>query len=98
MGLRRRVSIKRFSNETTYGKSVLLGGDVLANQGADILSARLAESGKFLLFDPEVKRASAGPEFEIVGSVSEFGRTETGNTGFFGKTKTDLVPVSRTRG
>lgn len=89
--LKRRVSLGRFSNETTYGKSVLLGGDVLSKQASDILATRLADTQKFLLLDAEGLgngKAAVGADFQIVGSVSEFGRSTEGETGIFSKTKT----------
>ena len=58
--LKRKVLIQRFSNETTYGKSILLGQDVMGKQASDIMSARLASSQKFLLFDEEVNAAAVG--------------------------------------
>lgn len=89
--LKHRVAVGRFSNETTYGKSVLLGGDVLGKQASDILTTRLAETQKFVLFEAEGTSGSVPAEFLVVGSVSEFGRSETGSSGVFGKTKTQTA-------
>jgi curli biogenesis system outer membrane secretion channel CsgG len=100
--LKRKVIIARFSNETTYGKSVLLGdrSNRVARQASDMLATRLTQSGKFLLFertnaDPILKaldNQSLGgmglpADFLIVGSLSEFGRKETSDTGVFSRTK-----------
>lgn len=100
--LKRKVIIARFSNETTYGKSVLLGdrSNRVARQASDMLATRLTQSGKFLLFertnaDPILKaldNQSLGgmglpADFLIVGSLSEFGRRETSDTGVFSRTK-----------
>lgn len=54
--LKRKVAIARFTNETLYGRSVLLddvdkAGDVIGKRASDILATRLGESGKFLLFE-----------------------------------------------
>lgn len=90
--LKRKVSIERFSNETLYGKSPLLGVDVLGKQASDILSSRLAQTRKFVLFDAEAAEgAAARADYRIVGSVSEFGRATTGETGVFSKTKTQTA-------
>ena len=102
LSLKRRVAIARFSNETTYGKSVLLGDkrSLIGRTTSDLLATRLTESGRFLLFertDPEKVAAAleAGDltplnipaEYLIVGSLSEFGRDTTGETGVFSRTK-----------
>lgn len=90
--LKRRVSIERFSNETTYGKSPLLGEDVLGRQASDILSSRLAKTQKFLLFDAEgTESKKVEADFKIVGSVSQFGRSTKGESGVFSKTKTQTA-------
>jgi len=101
--LKRRVAVARFSNETLYGKSVLLlrEADFLTRQAADILVARLAETGQFDLIeysdsetllravdDRAVSDLGVPADFVIVGSVTEFGRETTGNTGVFSRTKT----------
>jgi curli biogenesis system outer membrane secretion channel CsgG len=54
--LKRKVAIARFSNETQYGRSVLLDdvnaqGDVIGKRASDILATRLGETEKFLLFE-----------------------------------------------
>jgi curli biogenesis system outer membrane secretion channel CsgG len=53
MGLKRKVAIARFSNETQSGQSFLVdnSGDRIGKQAADILSARLTETGKFMMFE-----------------------------------------------
>ena len=90
--LKRKVLIQRFSNETTYGKSILLGQDVMGKQASDIMSARLASSQKFLLFDEEVNAAAVGQaDYKLIGSVTEFGRATSSETGVFSKTKTQVA-------
>ena len=89
--LKRKVSIARFSNATRYGKALLIDGDrdPLADQAADMLSARLVESGKFLVFERDVQALNKGAptlavgvDALIVGSVTEFGRKVEGQSGF----------------
>jgi hypothetical protein len=90
--LKRKVIVERFSNETRYGKSALIGEDLIANQASDVLKARLTQSGKFLLFDAEGAQAGVvEPDFKIVGSVSEFGRSTSSGVGVFDKNKTQLA-------
>src|SRR5690606_4389688 len=52
-GLKRKVAIARFSNETSAGASFLLDGmnDRIGKQASDILAARLAETRKFILLE-----------------------------------------------
>lgn len=95
--LKRKVAIGRFSNATRYGKALLIDGerDPLADQAADMLTARLVESGKFIIFDRgdlnglEREQEAAGASTKligvdalIVGSVTEFGRKVEGKSGF----------------
>jgi curli biogenesis system outer membrane secretion channel CsgG len=89
--LKRKISIARFSNATRYGKALLIDGDrdPLADQAADMLSARLVESGKFLVFERDVQALNKGAptlavgvDALIVGSVTEFGRKIEGQSGF----------------
>lgn len=90
--LKRKIAIGRFSNTTRYGKALLLDGerDPLARQAADMLSARLVDSGKFLVFEHQDvdgvvasgPRVSVGVDALVVGSVTEFGRKIEGRGGF----------------
>lgn len=92
--LKRKVAIARFSNETTYGKSPLLGEDVLGRQASDILSTRLTDTRKFILLESEVGAegpAALAADYKVLGSVSEFGRAISGETGVFSKTKTQTA-------
>lgn len=96
--VKRKIAIARFSNETRSGQSFLVdnSGDRLGKQAADILSARLVESGNFLLFERLDKNevdaekilsgmASEGVsvDYLIVGSISEFGRSTESQSGVF---------------
>src|SRR5574344_597965 len=88
--LKRKVAIARFGNEAQYGKSALFGLNNNYNaekQATDILSAKLTNSGKFILLERDdfdkiqkeitnhnVESLNIGADYLIVGSVSEFGR------------------------
>ena len=52
-GLKRKVAIGRFSNETRYGQSFFLdkNNDRIGKQAMDILSAKLFQSGKFIMLE-----------------------------------------------
>ncbi len=101
-GLKRKVAIARFSNETRYGQSFFLdqSQDRIGKQAVDILSARLMETDKFILLErtdldkvnQELKQGDVTPlknmaDYLIVGSVTEFGRKDTGETGIFSRVK-----------
>src|SRR5210317_2165084 len=101
--LKRKVGIARFSNETQSGTTFLMdeSGDRLGKQAADILSARLAETGMFQMFerldaeDVDAEQMLAGLKEEgvsldylIVGSVSEFGRSTESESSIFQRKKT----------
>ncbi len=49
--LKRKVAIGRFTNETQYAKGIFYDreNDPMRKQALDILSAKLAASGKFIL-------------------------------------------------
>ena len=96
--LKHKIAVGRFSNETRYGQSLLRepGDDPLAKQAADILTAYLVQTGKFLLFErpdlaaiekeqSRVGGQTVGVDSLILGSVVEFGRTEDGKRGLFNK-------------
>lgn len=53
MVIKRKVAIGRFSNETQYAKGIFYDkeNDPMGKQALDILSAKLAASGKFLLLE-----------------------------------------------
>src|SRR5208283_3638271 len=52
-GLKRKVAIARFTNETNYGRSFLLDKDInpIGKQAVDILSKKLLDTGKFILLE-----------------------------------------------
>jgi curli biogenesis system outer membrane secretion channel CsgG len=98
---KRKVAIGRFSNETRYGKTfqVDANNDPLGKQVSDMLSTRLVSSQKFLVFErPDIDKVIAehsithesglvGVDALIIGSVTEFGRSTTGKSGFLSGTK-----------
>jgi curli biogenesis system outer membrane secretion channel CsgG len=103
--LKRKIAIGRFSNETRYGRTLLAddSGDPLGKQASDMLAARLVESGAFLVFErpdlDKVRREQTilgeanliGVDALILGSVTEFGRSTTGEVGFLSATKRQLA-------
>lgn len=99
--LKRKVAIGRFANETRYGKTFLVDAnqDPLGKQATDMLSTRLVQTQKFLVFErPDLNKIQAeqarandsnliGVDALIVGSITEFGRNTTGKSGFLSATK-----------
>jgi curli biogenesis system outer membrane secretion channel CsgG len=99
--LKRKVAIGRFTNETRYGRAFQVDPnlDPLGKQASDMLATRLVESQKFLVFErPDLDKVRAeqnllhdsnliGVDALILGSVTEFGRSTTGKSGFMSSTK-----------
>lgn len=107
--IKRKVAIGRFSNETQYAKGIFYDkeNDPMGKQALDILSAKLAASGKFLLLErndltsllEEAKKnenglATVGADYMIIGSVTEFGRKNIGKSGVFSNTKSQIVEAA----
>ncbi len=108
-GLKRKVAISRFSNETQYAKGLFYdkNNDPMGKQALDILSAKLAASGKFLLLERndldklmEESKATEGgfqklgADYLILGSITEFGRKNVGDVRVFSSTKTQIVEAA----
>lgn len=101
--IKRKVAIGRFSNETQYAKGLFYDkdNDPMRKQALDILSSKLASSGKFILLerdDLDVLVAEAGEgmnkigaDYIILGSITEFGRKAEGEQKVFSSTKTQTV-------
>jgi len=105
--LKRKVAIARFGNEAQYGKSALFGVNNNYNaekQATDIISAKLAQSGKFILLERSdidkidkelsnhnLQSLNIGADYLIVGSVSEFGRKNMSDTGVFSRSKIQVA-------
>lgn len=94
--IKRKVAIGRFSNETQYAKGLFYDkeNDPMGKQALDILSSKLASSGKFILLEREdldilMNEAGSnmnkiGADYIILGSITEFGRkTEGEQKSFF---------------
>ena len=107
--IKRKVAIGRFSNETQYAKGIFYDkeNDPMGKQALDILSAKLAASGKFLLLErsdiasllEEATKsdnglATIGADYMIIGSITEFGRKNVGKSGVFGNTKSQIVEAA----
>lgn len=107
--IKRKVAIGRFSNETQYAKGLFYDkeNDPMGKQALDILSAKLAASGKFLLLErgdltsllEEAKKnenglATIGADYMIIGSITEFGRKNVGKSGVFSSTKSQIVEAA----
>jgi curli biogenesis system outer membrane secretion channel CsgG len=106
-GLKRKVAIARFSNETAYAKGVFYNkeNDPIGKQAVDILSAKLASTNKFILLEradmdkivEELQIAGnegyqkVGADYLIIGSVTEFGRKNEGDATVFSRSKTQIV-------
>lgn len=101
-GLKRKIAIARFTNETKYGQSFFVDDqkDRIGKQAVDILSNKLLQTEKFIILeradlDKIQKELSIGnvtpmknmADYLIVGSVTEFGRKDTGEVGIFSRTK-----------
>ena len=107
---KRKVAIGRFSNESRYGRGLLVDAnlDPLGKQASDVLSSQLTQTGRFLVFErpdlskieAEQARAGAGEmvgvDALILGSVTEFGRSTEGEVGFLSSTKVQKVRAAVT--
>lgn len=101
--LKRKVAIGRFSNETQYAKGIFYDreNDPIRKQALDILSAKLAASGKFILLERDgleelIAEAGEGmqkigADYIILGSITKFGRKVEGDQRVFSQTKTQTV-------
>ncbi|MES2830635.1 MAG: CsgG/HfaB family protein [Pseudomonadota bacterium] len=99
--LKRKVAIGRFSNETRYGRTFQVDADQdpLGKQASDMLMNRLVASNKFMVFERQdlgklqkeqaiLKESNlVGVDALILGSVTEFGRSINGKSGFLSATK-----------
>ncbi|MBQ6779821.1 MAG: hypothetical protein IJP62_01175 [Treponema sp.] len=105
-GLKRKVAIARFSNETTYAKGAFYDkeNDPLGKQTVDILSAKLASTEKFILLERSdldainaerqltgISAQTLGADYLIIGSLTKYGRKNTGEQGVVSRTKRQTV-------
>ena len=103
--IKRKVAIGRFSNETQYGKGIFYDkdNDPMGKQALDILSSKLAQSGKFILLERSdldllvqesgENMQKIGADYIILGSITEFGRKNEGQQKVFSNTKVQTVEV-----
>ena len=101
--LKRKVAIGRFTNETQYAKGMFYDreNDPIRKQALDILSAKLAQSEKFILLERDgleelIAEAGEGmqkigADYIILGSITKFGRKVEGDQKVFSQTKTQTV-------
>lgn len=102
---KRRIAIGRFSNESNYGRGLLVDEDLdpLGKQASDVLATQLEKTQRFIVFErPDLSKILAEQEIAgtgslvgvdalILGSVTEFGRATEGTTGFLSSTKRQRV-------
>lgn len=107
--IKRKVAVGRFSNETQYAKGAFYDkdNDPMGKQALDILSAKLAATEKFILLErndlssllSEVEKGGQamqgiGADYLIIGSITEYGRKNTGEQKVFSNTKTQTVEAA----
>lgn len=109
LSLKRKVAIGRFTNETQYAKGVFYDkeNDPMGKQALDILSSKLASSGKFLLLERNdlnslleecqkngASASTIGADYMIIGSITEFGRKNVGKSRLFSSEKSQIVEAT----
>ena len=107
---KRKIAIGRFSNESRYGRGLLVDADLdpLGKQASDVLASQLTRTGRFLVFErPDIEKIEreqvrggggtmVGVDALILGAVTEFGRTTEGKSGFLSSTKVQRVRAAVT--
>lgn len=98
---KRKIAIARFTNESNYGRALMTDQDYdrIGKQASDMLASKLIKSNKFIVFERtdlnKVQNEQVisrdfgliGVDALIIGSVTEFGRSITGKSGFLSSTK-----------
>ncbi len=101
LALKRKIAVGRISNETNYGRSLLRSGtDELGRKVTDMFLQSLTNSGNYLIFErPDVELLAqeaqlsgqavniVGVDTLVIGSLTEFGRSTTGESGFLSGSK-----------
>lgn len=101
LALKRKIAVGEITNETTYGKSLLRSGqDELGKKVSDMFYQALINSGNYLVFErPGLAQLQqeaeltgrelnlVGVDTFVIGSLTEFGRDTTGESGFFSSSK-----------
>ncbi|MFT4553909.1 MAG: curli biogenesis system outer membrane secretion channel CsgG [Chlamydiales bacterium] len=105
-GLKRKVAVARFTNETSYGQGFFVdeNRDRIGKQAVDILSSKLMLTEKFILLEradldkiqQELSMEGLQPlrnkaDYLIVGSITEFGRKEVSEVGIFSRVKKQVA-------
>jgi curli biogenesis system outer membrane secretion channel CsgG len=100
-----KLAVARFTNESNYGRSLLADADLdrLGKQASDMLMSRLVLSGNFIILErPDAAKIEheqalagggnlVGADTMVSGSVTEFGRSVGGKSGFLSSTKLQLA-------
>jgi curli biogenesis system outer membrane secretion channel CsgG len=100
-----KIAVGRFTNETNYGRSLLTDAELdrIGKQASDMMVSRLVDSGQFLVLERsdlgKVEKEQAltgmaglvGADTLVIGSVTEFGRTVGGKSGFLSSTKVQIA-------
>jgi len=98
---KRKIAIARFTNESNYGRALMTDQDYdrIGKQASDMLASKLIKSNNFIVFErTDLKKVQneqvishniglVGVDALIIGSVTEFGRSITGKSGFLSSTK-----------
>jgi len=101
LALKRKIAVGRLSNETNYGRSLLRSGsDELGSKVTDMFLQSLTNSGNYLIFErPDIQLLTqeaqltgqkidiVGVDVLVIGSLTEFGRSTTGESGFLSSSK-----------
>jgi curli biogenesis system outer membrane secretion channel CsgG len=101
-GLKRKVAIGRFTNESRYGQSFFIdqSGDKIGKQAMDILSSKLFQTGKFIMLERadlskiekelqigNSQKLDNSADYLILGSITELGYKEVSDVGLFSRVK-----------
>lgn len=102
LALKRKIAVGRLSNETTYGRSLLgtNAGDTIDQKITDMFVQSLINSNNYLVFErPDIELLQRESELSgqsvnivgvdtlVIGSLTEFGRSTTGESGFLSSSK-----------
>ncbi len=97
-GVKTTLVIGKFNNNTNYRQGIFSSGsDQLGNQAKTILKTHLQQTNRFKLVDrenlSEIEQEAklrgsnqniSGARYAVTGSITEFGRKETGDKALFG--------------
>lgn len=102
LALKRKLAVGRLSNETTYGRSLIgtNAGDSIDQKITDMFVQSLINSNNYLVFErPDIELLARESELTgqsvniigvdtlVIGSLTEFGRSTTGESGFLSSSK-----------